>query len=292
VRTLETVAPALAVAIVAGALMKTLAPPEALRRVFSRGYRSVILATVIGVPLPICSCSILPIVASLRRAGVPTYSILPFMLAAPAVSIPSIILSLTLLGPEFTAAYVCAVVIIALTIGALSRWLPAAAPAPVSAGVRHHHGHGCHACGFREAGVGRGRAFIHNLGELTREVLVRVVIGVLIASVLSLLPLERLAGYLSFPAGILAATAIAVPMYVCAVGSIPVVSALLSKGLCVGGGLVILILGPATNAASIMVLSKLFGRRFAAAYIAVLSALTLSIATALNLLTLTLLGQA
>ncbi len=290
INTLEMIAPALTAAVVAGALIRTLVPAESLRSIFSKGYKSVLLATFIGAPLPICSCSVLPLVASLRRAGVPTYSILPFLLAAPAVSLPSIIIALSMLGPKFTATYVVTVISIALILGALSRWLPSGGSGISShlMGGMHEHHHGMHECdSCVTSRVSRSSLFIKNLAGLAREVGVRVVIGVLIASLIALLPIERFTGVLSFPAGVFTAAAIAVPMYVCSVGSIPVVSALMVKGLCVGGALVILILGPATNAASIMVLSKIFSKRFTAYYVGLLSALTLLIAVAVNAFELT-----
>ncbi len=94
--------------------------------------------------------------------------------------------------------------------------------------------------------------------------------GLLIAALITeFVPTDFFASLAEYPLlAMLAVVAIAVPMYVCATGSIPIALSLMLKGLSPGTALVLLMAGPAANFASVTLLSRELGKKAAAIYIA------------------------
>ena len=289
--TLATISPTLLIAIVASLIIRTVVPKKVITYLFSRGIKSIVITTFLGSLIPICSCSILPLIHSLRRSGVPKYSLIPFMIAAPALSLPSILLAITLLGVKFTVIYVLTVASIAIVMGILAskNYLLSSNESPkLSLGMHGHHSHHVLSCRHCSLEINKGnnklRYLLTEFAELVNDVVPKVLLGLLIASLLALVPTHMLIPYLSYPLGLITSLAIATPMYICAVGSIPIVATLMSKGLCLGGAIIVLIMGPATNVPSILVSSKVLGRVFTIKYVALLALTTLLLATIINTL--------
>ncbi len=290
--TLATISPTLLIAIVASLVIRTLVPKKVINYLFSRGIKSIVITTFLGSLIPICSCSILPLIHSLRRSGVPKYSLIPFMIAAPAISLPSILLAITLLGVRFTVIYALTVASIAIMMGLLTSknyLLSNNEVSKLSLDMRmHHHDHhilNCSRCSLRVSkGEGRLSYLLTEFTELVNDVVPKVLLGLLVASLLALIPTQVLIPYLSYPLGLITSLAIATPMYVCAVGSVPIVATLMSKGLCLGGAIIVLIMGPATNVPSILVSSKVLGKVFTIKYVSLLALITLLLATIINTL--------
>ncbi len=272
---LEVMSPALLTALIVSAFLLSINPSKLINYVFRKGLKSLVTSAFLGLLIPLCSCSILPLVVSLKRLKVPTYVLTPFLISGPIISLPAILLSLTLLGLKFTLAYIISSFLIAITLGLITKALIKEGNDGSSNYLTTHE----HNYLRMNLGInGRLRAFLSNLLELTDSVVTRVLVGLLVASVLSVVPLNAVSNYLSYPVGIYVSVAISVPIYVCAVGSLPLIATLISKGLCLGGAIAFLLAGVATNVSSLLVISKEFGRKYLVTYLT--SLITLSIVIA------------
>jgi uncharacterized membrane protein YraQ (UPF0718 family)/copper chaperone CopZ len=255
--------------VVAGALHVLIPMGMVARHLGGRGLAPVFRAAVLGVPLPLCSCGVVPVAASLGKSGASRGAVVSFLVTTPTSGVDSILATYSLLGGAFAVVRTVASFLIGLVAGAVTalglRTEPDAderapdAPAPESSPW----------AGGRDT-VRRGLvyAFGELLGGIARPLAVGVLIGGLISFLLPPGVLERYVG--SGFASYLVMLAVATPLYVCASGSIPVAAALLAKGISPGAALVFLVAGPATNAASVTMVSEMLGRRALIIYLAIL----------------------
>ena len=281
----------------AGALYVLVPRAWVVRHLGGRGWLQVVQAALVGIPLPLCSCGVIPFASSLRKQGAGRGPITAFLIATPQTGVDSILVTYSFLGLPFALFRVVA----ALVTGVVGGWLAAALDhsPPVEPGSRQE-----------QAGVALGLADKVRLAarfgliELVEDVAGWLVVGVLIAGLIgTLLPPgslspEKLGGqfvsmiavstgtstvYSAFGwklggqlVSMIAVVVVAVPMYVCATASVPIAAALVAKGMPLGAALVFLVAGPATNAATIAVFAKALGKRTVAVYVGTIVALSIA----------------
>lgn len=265
-------APYLLFGFAAAGLLHILLRADYIKRILGKpGLGGVVKAAVLGVPMPLCSCSVIPVAASLRRSGASRGATASFLSSTPQTGIDSIMATYSLLGGLFTVvrvlvAFVCGIVTGAL-IEILCKQKPkspvpemadmsftpmapaeATSPPPCACSKRTKHG-------WRE---GIRYACITLPSDLANA----LILGLLLAGLITtLLPSDLLHGSLSSgPLAFLLATAISLPLYICATASIPMAYALMAAGLSSGAALVFLITGPATNTATVVTVWKMLGR--------------------------------
>lgn len=243
------------------------------RHLSSPRFSSVIKAALFGVPLPLCSCGVIPTAMSLRREGASKGAVTSFLIATPQTGVDSIIATFSLMGLPFAIARPIAALFTAVCGGAL-----------VNAGELHHqpstdkqtpHSHLPLTHG-KEGGIKSqqfktSNGIFHSIGNVLRYAFVEMmedigkwlVIGIIVAGIITVfIPESAFALFRgNTVASMLLVLAISVPMYVCATGSIPIAVALMMKGLTPGAALVLLMAGPACNMASILVVRKVMGTR-------------------------------
>ncbi len=259
------------------------------------GKRSVLLATLIGMPLPLCSCSVLPTALALQKRGAGKGATASFLVTVPETDAVSVLLTWSLLGPVMAVyrplSSLLTGILAGFAVDAADRKraepAPAAAPAPAC----------CCSCGDGESAPADAAApaarpawwrralrygFVDFFDDLTVRLLAGLLVGAAVAVFLPELHWEGLAGrhLLTY----LVMLGIGVPMYVCATSSTPVAAGLVAAGVSPGAALVFLLVGPATNAASMLVLSRQFGRRPFAAYLGVIVAASLGLGLLLDVL--------
>lgn len=273
-------------------LMRAFVPSSLVARHFGKGGGgSVIKAAVLGAPLPLCSCSVLPAAAGLRNQGASKGATTSFLVATPETGVDSIAASYALLDPVMTVlrplAAVFTAILAGLGVNLLDREknatsLPTAAnlQPTTTANLHPPMQQNCNSScskdstsqgqdapqGFRQRLFG---GVAHAFGDLLADIGGWFLLGVLVAGVITaLLPDGSLATWLGGgPWPMIAALVVAVPLYVCATASTPLAAALVLKGLSPGAALVFLLAGPATNAATLTVVGRLLGRRAAAVYV-------------------------
>lgn len=260
-------------------------PTAGLSRWLGRDdWRSVLRAAIVGVPLPLCSCSVVPVAAALRRGGASRGATTAFLISTPESGVDSIAATYALLDPVMTVARPASAFLTAFSAGIAENLWGAGSAAPAAPAAAR-----CCAGGARVGGVGlpvvdavRGglpaagprasrvrRALRYGLVEMFEDLGRFMLVGFLLAGVLavvleSFLPLRSALGSPWAPLIMLVA---GVPVYVCAASATPMIAVLVSQGLSPGAGLVFLLAGPATNAAGIVLLRGLIGARGVAIYV-------------------------
>lgn len=260
-------APALLIAYLIGGFIAGELPQSWLRWIGRGGtLAQAARGMAVGLPLPICSCGVLPVYRSLVQRGVPQAAGLAFLIATPEVGLTALLVSFPLLGLEYTLLRVASAAVLAIFVAwILTRLLPSAptmvAPAPACCAHEHGHAHAPAATGGRIP-----RALRAGLVELVDGTAPWIVAGLLIAALA--MPYLHTVMWNQLPDAleILAFAALGLPLYVCAAGATPLVAVLIAAGVSPGAAIAFLLTGPATNIATFGVLSTLHGRRLALAF--------------------------
>ena len=223
---------------------------------------SVVYAALLGIPLPLCSCGVIPTAIGLKKEGASKGAVASFLIATPQTGIDSILATFSVLGLGFAVIRPVAALITGVCGGLLVNRLvrdEAVAEAPEAS---------CHV----ESGSRLWRVLRYSFYEMIQDIGPRLVVGLLLAALIQVaVPDEFFLRFGSNPLlQMLVILAVAVPMYVCSTGSIPVAAALIMKGLTPGAALVMLMAGPAVNLASILVVKKSLGSRFTVIYLLVI----------------------
>lgn len=217
------------------------------------GLRSSVKASLIGVPLPLCSCGVLPAAIGLRKDGASKGAAVSFLTSTPQTGVDSFSVTWAMLGWPIALAKVIAAFIAGVISGTIvdvfdkKNGHPSA---PVSGDAI-------------EKGSIISRIWHYAYDTLFRDIYLWLLIGIAISALVTVfIEPGQLSEYpvLSGPLGMLAALAIGIPLYVCSVSSVPIAAALVYAGFPVGSALVFLMAGPATNAATMGAVRKSLGR--------------------------------
>lgn len=216
---------------------------------------------LVGIPLPVCSCGVVPMYRDLVARGASVAGGIAFLVATPELEIAALLLTWQLLGGEFAAVRLIAAAVLALGAALfVARIAPRREPSTQGLG----------AAASKPTGLGPRLRFALRAGfrESVDETAPWIVVGLGLAALLTpWLDPGALAGLPSVVAVPLAAL-IGMPLYVCASGSTPLAAVLIAKGLSPGAALAFLLTGPATNVTTFGVLSRLHDRRTAIAFAA------------------------
>ena len=271
--------------LLASGLLRVFLNPASVAQHLGHGrYLSVFKAALLGIPIPLCSCGVLPAAASLKKQGANNGATTAFLISTPESGVDSIAITYALLDPIMTVARPIAAFISAITAGLSENLLgkgrheKALAPdltCPVDACC---DGEGCspqehkrHHTFFERVLAGLRFAFTDVWGDLASWFF----LGLLLAGVITtLIPEDMISRYLGGGLhSMLFMLVLGIPLYICATASTPVAAALVLKGVSPGAALVFLLVGPATNVTSLTVLFGILGKRASAIY---LSAIALS----------------
>ncbi len=270
--------------LVAGLLSVWVSPAWLERHLGGRGAGPIFKASFFGVPLPLCSCGVIPVAASLRRHGASRAATTAFLLSTPQTGVDSILVTAAMLGPLF-AVYRP---VVALLTGFLGGGLVASFGESAN-GAAGGSGPGPAACTddccAGDQGEGKlRRALRYGLVTLPADIGAPLLIGAAIAGMMSaLIPPDSLEVYLGGGVlSILILMAAGVPLYVCATASVPIAAGFLHLGASPGAALAFLIAGPATNAATFTTVWKVIGRRTAFLFLGTVAASAFGFGTLLN----------
>lgn len=225
------------------------------------GFKSIVLASIVGVPMPLCSCGVIPVTASLREKGASKGAATSFLTSTPQTGVDSILATYGMLGPVFAIYRVIVAFIsgigVGLTVELFSSkntevdTIPKGSLPPIPT--------------WKES-------LRYGLITLPGDIAVSLFIGFLLAGLISTMAPDDLLANL--PGGVYTSifltTVIAIPFYICSTGSIPLALALIESGLPVSAALVLLIAGPATNIATITTMRKTLGGRETAIYVSMI----------------------
>ncbi len=231
-----------------------------------KSFRSVINAALFGIPLPLCSCGVIPTAMSLRKEGASKGAVASFLIATPQTGVDSIIATFSLMGLPFAIVRPIAALLTAVFGGAMVNTTDDCKEKPVETSGKHNDHKHEHEGFFAKLREALEYAYIEMMEDIGKW----LVIGLVIAGLITVfVPAEMFAIFNGNTlASMLLVLCIALPMYLCATGSIPIAVALMMKGLTPGAALVLLMAGPACNFASMLVIRKVLGVRTLITYLA------------------------
>jgi len=225
------------------------------------GFIPVLKATLFGIPLPVCSCSIIPIAAGLRKDGASKAATMSFLISTPTTGVDSIFITYGMLGGVFAVARPLSALIGGILIGVIVYLTEKNNQTSL---IVEHKKHPHLSLWDRIKST-----FVYGFGVLPQDLSKTLLLGIAVGGALSaLLPTDFASQYLSNP--LIAyplMIVVSVPLYVCAVGSVPIAAALLMKGLIPGAALAFMIAGPATNTITMGFVGKKLGKRVFVIYL-------------------------
>ncbi|MHC4359229.1 MAG: SO_0444 family Cu/Zn efflux transporter [Planctomycetota bacterium] len=235
------------------------------RHLGGKGIWPLVKASIFGVPLPLCSCGVIPVSMSLHKHGAGKGASISFLLSTPQTGVDSIFVTLSLLGPVFAVFRPLAAFATGIIGGSLVNIFDkndeGDAPAP------EKYTDECYGDNRKRSRITRGLKY--GFVTLPRDIGKAMLAGLIVAAFISALVPD---GFFAEKLGtgifaMIVMMFLGIPVYVCATASVPVAAALILKGLTPGAALVFLMTGPATNAASFITIWKTLGRRTAIVYL-------------------------
>ncbi len=245
-----------------------LTPAWVERHLGGRGWLPVVKAVLLGVPLPLCSCSVLPVTVALRQHGTGKGAATAFLLSTPQTGVDSFLATWSLLGPVIALFRLGAAVLTGLVGGMLVSWFGTEAadqPVPVANPGKP---------GRRSLASALRYGFVDLPGEIAVAILFGLAATAAISAIFQKPVLQEHLGHGLVP--MLLMLALSIPFYVCATGSIPLAAGFVALGASPGTALVFLIAGPATNAAALAVLWKVLGRQTTLLYLGIIAVAALA----------------
>lgn len=269
-------APWLVLGLLIAGLIKAWVPMTWMQRhLGGKGVVPIFKAALIGAPLPLCSCSVIPVTLELRRSGASRAASTSFLVSTPETGVDSISVSYALLGPFMAVIRPLAALASAVVAGLLTLlWAgededkPAAAPAGSSCCTKT-------CCGSAPKPVEKPGFWKKTLDgirygftDVWDDMVLWLLMGIVFAAAVdAFVPADFLQQWGSGPLAMLVMMLVGVPMYICATASTPIAAGLLLAGVSPGTVLVFLLAGPATNMATLGLVRQELGSRALLAYL-------------------------
>jgi uncharacterized protein len=270
--------------IIISGFLKVFLSPETISRHLGKGrFKSVFKAAIIGIPLPLCSCGVLPAAATLKKQGANNGATTAFLISTPESGVDSISITYALLDPIMTVMRPVAAFVSALIAGLLENSFSSGEEIKLAQSCGCSKSSCCSSKGktIENEQLSIKQKMIHGLkfafGEIWGELAGWFFTGLLIAGTISaIIPQEFLEKYLSGGFGsMLIMLGIGIPLYICATASTPIAAALILKGVSPGAALVFLLTGPATNITSLSVILGVLGKRGTGIYLGTVAVVAL-----------------
>lgn len=265
----------------AAGLLKAVIPGDLVARHLGKNNAAaVVKAALFGVPLPLCSCGVIPAAVELRKQGASKGSSAAFLVSVPETGVDSMAITYALLDPLMTVLRPVAAFFTAIVTGLLINRLPEESTPPPA--VVDSCSDGC--CGQPQPqeirpplGQRLRDGLSYAFGELLSDIGSWLMLGIAIAGVIAFaVPEDFFARTFAHElTSLLVMLLVGIPLYICASASTPVAAALVLKGLSPGAALVFLLAGPATNAATITVVYRFWGRGATIVYLSAIAGCSL-----------------
>jgi len=226
----------------------------------SKGWLAPIKATLIGVPLPLCSCSVIPTAITFRQAGASKASTSAFLIATPESGIDSIAMTYAMMDFPMTIIRPIAALVSGLVAGALQFFANEDEVATLESVD--------HCCPSKEEPAKNkpfalkfkeGLNYAYN--DLMNDIALWLLIGLLLGAAIECFVPQDFFLNIGEHQSRLAILLLGIPLYICASATTPIAAALVMKGMSPGSALLLLLVGPATNASNFIVLQKALGRK-------------------------------
>ena len=224
--------------------------------------RSSVNASLLGVPLPLCSCGVIPAGLSFLKNGASKGASVSFLISTPQTGVDSIMVTYSMLGWPLAVIRPIVAFITGVTGGLITNMLQNGKKEDVIVNKSIDF--------VSNSFFGKVKELLrYGFVDFLQDISKWLIIGLAVAALLTLvIPADFFTTYIAYKwLNMLLVLAVSVPLYVCATGSVPIAAVLMMKGLSPGAALVFLMAGPATNIATISVLAKTLGKRATLIYL-------------------------
>ncbi len=263
VKILSEMSPYLLLGFFFAGLLYAFIPQNKIERYFNgKPFKSSVLASIFGIPLPLCSCGVIPTGTAFYKNGASKGGTVSFLISTPQTGVDSILATFSLMGLPFAIIRPLAALVTGITGGLIT-----------SVATKNE----TDTRTFQEQTEERksfsqkvGDVFRYGFVDFIQDISKWLVIGLVLAAIISALIPNEFFELLNMPpiVQMLLILVVSIPLYICATGSIPLAAILILKGISPGAAFVLLMAGPATNAATITMIGKVLGRKSLFTYLA------------------------
>lgn len=261
-------APYLLLGLLIAGLLNAFVPRKQIEKHLGKNnLSSIIKAALVGVPLPLCSCGVIPTGIAIKKHGASNGATISFLASTPQTGVDSILITYSMMGMPWAIFRPIAAFITGILAGSVA---PKDQQQGNKAAIVEDEQESNYPNLFEKIFK---YAFVDFLKDISRP----LITGIILATIITLaIPDSLFESYLTNPfLNMLIVLVASIPLYVCATGSVPIAAALLLKGLSPGAAFVFLMAGPATNAATITVLWRSLGKRTTIIYVGSITVLSL-----------------
>jgi len=272
-------APYLLLGFLFAGILKVWFPQKWIDRYMGKSnFKSVFNTALLGIPLPLCSCGVIPTGISFYRTGASKGASVSFLISTPQTGVDSILVTYSLLGLPFAIIRVVVALVTGIAGGIFTNWFDKSVPVAENVAAQ--------SCTPTSKTKIRPffRVFQYGFFEFLMDIAKWLVIGVILAALFAVfIPDDFFSNHFTNePLSMLAVLFASIPLYICATASVPVAAVLIMKGLSPGAALVLLMAGPATNIATITIIKKVFGNKTLLAYLGSITAGAMLFGLAIN----------
>lgn len=268
--------------LIAG-ILKQLVPDDFVIKHLGKGsISSVLKATLFGIPLPVCSCSVIPLAQSLRKEGASKGAVQSFLISTPITGVDSILATFSFFGLVFTIFRVISSVIIAIIVGLIQNFVEKENPSDIKNTTVVDSCCSDTSCSSSSKSSTKKnkfslkKAFLYAYVTLFKDMVKPLFIGLLLGALFTTFTPKEYTSML-FENQILTYFVIlifAMPLYVCATASLPIAAAFILQGMSGGAAFIFLTAGPATSAITMSVVYKTLGKTSLIVYVSTIAILS------------------
>ena len=260
-------APYLLLGFLFAGLLYAFIPRNKIEKYFAgNSFRSSFLASIFGVPLPLCSCGVIPTGTAFYKNGASKSGTISFLISTPQTGVDSILATFSLLGLPFAIIRPIAALVTGITGGLIT--------AKVTKNEANDNNFVTGTEAPKTIKEKIKSVFTYGFLDFIEDIAKWLTVGLLLAAIISAAIPDDFVNMLNFPpiVQMLIILVISIPLYICATGSIPLAAILILKGISPGAAFVLLMAGPATNAATITMIGKVLGKKSLFTYLAAIIA--------------------
>jgi len=266
--------------VVAGVMKQLISDDFIAKHLGKDSFGSVLKATILGIPLPVCSCSVIPLAKGLQKEGASSGAVQSFLISAPITGVDSIATTYSFFGWFFTLYRLFTSIVIAMVVGLIENFFSTKKkpqPSFTTKAPSCCSSTGCCSSEAPSKGFSIKSALSYAFNTLFADIAKSLLWGLVIgAFFLTFLPKDLLQEvYSNTFLTYFLVLIISMPLYVCATASLPIAGAFLVGGMSTGAVFVFLSAGPATNSVTMGVVASMFGKRSLFIYMAVISGLSI-----------------
>ena len=243
-------------------LLYAFIPKQRIEKYFNgKPFRSSVLASFFGIPLPLCSCGVIPTGTAFYKNGASKGGTVSFMISTPQTGVDSILATFSLMGLPFAVIRPLAALVTGITGGLVTSKIT---KTEARAHIQYSEKEKSKTLWQKITDV-----FRYGFVEFIQDISKWLVIGLVLAAIISALVPDDFFEILNLSPVLqmLLILVVSIPLYICATGSIPLAAILILKGISPGAAFVLLMAGPATNAATITMIAKVLGKKSLLSYL-------------------------